>query len=527
MNKNYKSSKKYPKDMAGKLVEMSKIKQLLRLHQCGVSNRKIAKELGMDKGTVCDYIRKLTTGQMSIAALLLLDDPVLEGRFTAGTAAYPDKRFDHFKELLPWLEKELGRKHVTRRLLWQEYLAKYPSGYQYTQFCFHLNQQLIARKPTAILTHSAGEKMFVDFAGDTMEYIDIETGEAIKVQVFVACLPFSDYSFIMCVGSQKTEDFIHALICCLRAFGGSPQILVPDNLKAAVIKADRYEPELNRVMEDFANHYGMVVLPARAGHPRDKAAVENQVQIIYSRVYAKLRNHQFFSLDELNRAVFEKTIEHNQTRMQRRDYTREEKFLADEKHILRTLPPTDFELKYYAELRVGTNNCIYLGRDNHYYSVPYIYTGQKVQVIYTRTCVKIYCQNECVATHSRIVGYGYTIVKEHLCSAHQHYNGRNPDYYIETARKKSDTLADVFTCIFQTPQSPEVFYRTCDGLLSLCRKADPDRFEKACRIALAKGVYSYKFIKALIEGKSLMMDLEERPPLPAPKENIRGKDYYQ
>ena len=516
--------------MAGKLVVMSKIKQLLRLHQSGSSNREIARELGIDKGTVCDYIRKLKTLGITLDDLLLMDDPVLEGKFTAGTAAYTDKRFDDLKAMLPWLEKELGRKHVTRHLLWQEYLTKYPSGYRYTQFCFHLNQLQIARKPTAVLTHAAGEKLFVDFAGDTMTYIDIHTGEVITVQVFVACLPFSDYSFVMCVESQKTEDFLYALTCCLRALGGSPKILVPDNLKAAVVKADRYQPTLNRVMEDFANHYNMVVLPARAGHPRDKAKVENQVQIIYSRVYAKLRNHRFFSLDELNGAVSEKTLEHNQTRMQRSDYTREEKFLADEKHTLRALPPTDFEMKFYAELRVGTNNCIYLGRDKHYYSVPYIHTGQKVQVIYTRTIVKIYCQNQCVATHSRDVGLGYSLVKEHLCSTHQHYTGRNPDYYIQTAGKKSDALAEVFSRIFESPQSPEVFYRTCDGLLSLCRKTDPERFEKACRIALAKGMFGYNFIKALIEGKSLIMEAEQTekcPLLPFPEENIRGKDYYQ
>jgi len=467
---------------------------------------------------------------LQIDDLLQLDDPVLEGKFSAGTAAYTDQRFEDLKELLPWLEKELGRKHVTRHLLWQEYLTKFPSGYRYTQFCFHLNQQLIARNPTAILTHVAGEKLFVDFAGDKLEYIDMETGEIITVQVFVACLPFSDYSFIMCVPSQKTDDFIHALTCCLHALGGTPKILVPDNLKAAVIKADRHEPELNRVMEDFANHYNMVVLPTRAGHPKDKASVENQVRIIYSRVYAKLRNHRFFSLEELNRAVFEKTLEHNQTRMQRKDYTREEKFLADEKHTLRALPVTDFQKKYYVDLRVANNNCIYMGRDKHHYSVPYIYIGQTVQVIYTRTTVKIYCQNECIATHLRNYGGAghYTVVKEHLCSTHQHYHQRSPKYYIETARKMSDALADVITRIFDTPQSPEILYKTCDALTSLCRKTDPVRFEKACRIALVKGLYSLKFIKALIEGKSLMM--EEPPelfPLPAPEENIRGKDYYQ
>jgi len=513
--------------MAGKATEMSTVKQLLRLHESGVSNRQIAKDLSLDKGTVNEYVQKFKTGKMQSDELLCLEDPVLEGKFIAGTAAYTDKRYEDFKELLPYFEKELGRKHVTRYLLWQEYLSRHPWGYRYTQFCYHLNQQLVARKPSAVLTHESGEKLFVDFAGDKLEYIDRETGEIIPVHVFVACLPFSDYTFAMAVKHQSTDDFLHALSCCLKHLGGSPKILVPDNLKAAVVKADPHEPELNRLMEDFANHYGFVVIPARAARPKDKAKVENEVRIIYSRVYAKLRNHRFFSLEELNRALAEKTMEHNQTRMQRTDYSRREKFLADEKQLLRPLPPTDFEVKYYTELRVGQNNCIYLGRDKHYYSVPYIYTGEKVQVIYTRTLVKIFCKNEQIATHERVIGFGYTTVAEHLCSAHRHYNERNPNYYIETAKKKSAVLAEVITGIFSSPKPPEVFYKTCDGLLSLCRKTDPVRFEKACRIALNNSVFSYRFIKSLIERKSLLMESEEYKPLPSPDNNIRGKQYYK
>jgi transposase len=513
--------------MAGKVTDMSKIKQLLQLHESGVSNRQIAKMLSLNKGTVNDYIRKLNAGKMQTEELLSLDEPVLQGKFQAGTAAYTDNRYEDFKDLLPWFEKELARKHVTRHLLWQEYLSSHPQGYRYTQFCYHLNQQLVARQPSAILTHQAGEKLFVDFAGDKLEYIDPQSGEIIPVQVFVGCLPFSDYTFIMAVKQQTTDDFLYALSCCLKHFGGSPKIVVPDNLKAAVIKADRYEPELNRLLEDFANHYGFVVIPARASRPKDKANVENQVRIIYSRVYAKLRNHRFFSLEELNRALAEKTMEHNQTRMQRTDYSRQEKFLADEKQLLRPLPQKEFEVKYYTELRVGQNNCIYLGRDKHYYSVPYTYIGQKVQVVYTRSLVKIFCRNEQIATHERVVGFGYTTLAQHLCSAHRHYNERNPDYYIQTAGKKSAVLAQIITGIFTSPKPPEVFYKTCEGLLSLCRKTDPVRFEKACHIALEQGVSSYRFIKSLIEGKSLLMENQAYKPLPSPQNNIRGKYYYK
>jgi transposase len=513
--------------MAAKVTTMSKIKQLIQLHANGVSNRQIAKQLCIDKSTVNDYVNKLPSIGMTAAELLHLDEPVLEGKFKAGTAAFTDARFEEFRTLLPYFEQELARKHVTRNLLWREYLEHHPQGYRYTQFCFHLNQQTVARKPSAILSHEAGEKLFVDFAGDRLEYLDRETGEIVKCQVFIACLPHSDYSFCMAVHSQSTDDFLYALACCLRTLGGCPKILVPDNLKAAVIKADRYEPELNRVMEDFANHYGFVVCPTRARHPKDKAKVEGQVHIIYSRVYAKLRNQRFFSIEELNRAIAEKTLEHNQTRMQRHDYSREEKFLADEKEALRPLPASDFEKKYYAELKVENNCCVYLARDKHYYSVPYEHIGEKVQIIYTRTLVKIFCRNALVATHLRTVGTGYTTQPEHLCSAHRFYRDRSPEFYIRQAEKKSEALKSLIEDIFErSNRPPELSYKTCDGLLSLARKTDPVRFEEACQIARDAGKYSYHFVRNMIENKSNEKETEQYKSLPK-TENVRGKSYYK
>jgi len=246
--------------MSGKVTRMSMIKQLLQLYSRGLSNRAIARELGLDKETVNEYVRKIKANNFDVEALLQLEDPVLEGKFMAGSAAYTDKRYEALKELIPHYDKELKRKHVTRGLLWQEYTAAHPDGYRYTQFCFHLNQLLVARKPSAHLEHLPGEKLYVDFAGDTMDYIDIETGEVFKAQVFVATFPFSGYTFAMVTATQTTDDFLLALTRCLASFGGSPKIVVPDNLKAAVTRTDKFEPEINRIMEDFANHYGFVVL---------------------------------------------------------------------------------------------------------------------------------------------------------------------------------------------------------------------------------------------------------------------------
>lgn len=232
--------------------------------------------------------------------------------------------------------------------------------------------------PSTILAdiRTGGEKLFMDFAGDTMGYVDMESGEIIQCQAFVATLPASGYGYILFVRSQRTEDFEYAITQCLKHLGGVPKMLVPDNLKAAVARTDRYEPSLNRVMEDMANHYGTVVVPARPVHPKDKSNVERTVRLVYMRVFAELRNEISYSLEELNRAAALKMKAHNQKRMQKHPYTREERFLAIDKPHLMPLPERDFEIVSYTDLKVSSNCCIYLGRDQHYYTVPsYIQDG--------------------------------------------------------------------------------------------------------------------------------------------------------
>ena len=507
---------------------MSQIKQLLQLHQQGHKVKFIARSLGISKNTVKTYLKKVALSGVGISALLELEDPVLEARFHAGNPAYLDGRFEDFKTRLDYFERELKKPHVTKKLLWQEYRQEYPQGYGYTQFCYHLSQQLVARKPSMVLTHKPGEKLFVDFAGDKLSYIDPGTGEIIRCQVFVACLPYSDYSFAMAVRSQSIEDFLYALGCCLEGLGGVPQVLVTDNLKLAIIKASLYEPEFNQAMEDSGNHYNFAIIPARVGKPKDKALVENQVQLIYNRVYAKLRNQEFFSLHALNAAIKEKVRLHNQTRMQQKPYSREEKFLAEEEALLSPLPFTPYEVKYYRGLTVAKNNHICLRQDSHYYSVPYAYTGQKVKVIYTRSMVRVYAKGEQVAVHQRDYRQGrYTTIKEHLCSHHQHYLERSPEYYISNAAKKSTILASLIELMFSDGRHPEQHYRSCDGLLSLCRKTEAGAFENACRLAIELQNYTYRFVRNVVENKTAQQPqaMIEKP-LPV-HGNIRGKEYYK
>ena len=514
--------------MAGKPKRMSQIKQLLRLHKEGYGIKYIARNLSISKNTVKSYLRKFSSSKMSIDSLLSMEEPVLEKFFHPGNPAYKDNRYEELKAHLPYYAKELKRTGVTKKLLWEEYRQTHPTGYSLSQFSFHLQQYLINKKPGMKLQHNPGEKLYVDFAGKKLSYIDKSTGEIIECEVFVACLPYSDYSFCMAVKSQKTEDFLYALSESLKSIGGVPKMVVPDNLKSAVIKADKYEPSINVALEDFCNHYNMSVVPARAKKPQDKALVENQVRLIYNRVYAKLRDRQFFSLHELNQAIKQKVKAHNQTRMQQKDYCREECFLSEEKPLLKALPTEDFELKYYREYKVSKNNHIYLGQDKHYYSVPYQYIGQRAKVIYTRSLVRIYVGGEQVATHPREYGKGkYTTVREHLCSAHQHYLDRSPQYYKDRAKKISQEFYLLTEKIFEQNKYPEQLYKSCDGIFSLQRKTEPEIFKKACIKSLKYGNYTYTFMVNII--KNNMLEPEENTidkKLPQHK-NERGKAYYE
>lgn len=516
--------------MAGKTKRMSQVKQILLLLKQERGNKEIARVLEISKNTVKSYRKKIEQSSMSIDELLELDDPVLEARMHAGNPAYLEDRFIYLEPKLDAYIKELKdrKSHVTKYILWEEYRQEQPDGYGYTQFCYHLSQHKKAGKPTMVLEHKPAEKLYVDFAGDTTSYIDPETGEVINCQVFVACLPYSDYSFVIAVRSQSIEDFLYALACCLKAFGGVPELLVSDNLKAAVIKANRYDPEVSQALDDFANHYGFAISPARVRKPQDKALVENQVKLIYSRIYARLRHRQFFSLSDLNEAFAEMNRLHTQTRQQRKPYTREEKFLAEERKALGPLPATDYEIKYYKCLTVEKNNHVLLTTDNHYYSVPYVHIGSKVKLIYTRSMVYIYAKGEQVAVHIRNYSSGkYSTIKDHLCSAHQHYMSRSPAYYMHIAEKRSLALSTLMSKMFESSQHPELLYRSCDGLLALQRNTETDIFEKTCLKALENQIYTYSFIKNAIKNRVIEDDFTEtNKPLPV-HDNIRGKAYYE
>ena len=522
--------------MANNAIDMSKLKKVLRLFKNGsMSNRKIAEAVELDKNTVNKYINQARKDSLSVDELLALDDPVLAHRMTGGNAAYSDSRFDELKDRLPYYASELRRPHVTMQLLWEEYRKETARPYGITQFKEHLNRYIAGsgeKTASTILKdlYVGGEKAFLDFAGGKMQYVDIDTGEIHEAEVFVATLPATDYGFAMAVPSQRVEDFLTAVERFFEHIGGVPKILVPDNLKSAVIKRENGMPVLNKLFDDFCNHYGCVAIPARPVHPKDKSGVEDHVRIFYRRVVAPLRNETFYSMEELNAAISQKMRESNQRRMHQRPQTREELFLAIEKPNLMPLPGTRYEVKFYTKLTVKENCCVYLGRDMHYYSVPYRFIGIRMTVIYTATVVRIYMPDgEFVREWARDRTPGeYTTEETDMASNSQAYRMRSPSYYIARCKGVNDNLGIVVETMFgRLPKGtpPEVLYNRCDALLRLQRSTEPRLFNLACESAIRFDRCSYKFIDHAVKSKCLgILDACQGEEMDAPPEhgNIRG-----
>jgi transposase len=522
--------------MAAKPIPMNKVKQFLVLYQQGLGIKTISRQLEVSRNTIKAYIKRLNVllkgdpeSEKRIQSLLKMDNPALESVFLQGPMPV---KSDRMQSLLVFLEKAAaasGRVGFTRSWYWERYHTEVPDGYRKTQFFAYLKQFMQATKPSMVLEHQPAKEMMVDFAGKKLHYVDRNTGEVIEVQVLVCTLPYSDYGFAIAVRSQRTEDFIGGLQACLDHLGGAPQILVPDNLKAAVIEANRYEPSLNVALNDFCAHYNMAVISTRVNKPQDKALVENHVKLVYQRVFAPLHEEVFFDLESLNRAIQALMNAHNARAMQQKPNSRLTEFTAAEKPHLKPLPAERFQLKYYSQHKVGKNNHVYVSQDKHSYSVPFRLIGLTVKLVRTTTMVYIYHQGEQVAVHAR--GFkqgGYTRVNEHLCSAHQAYLERSPEYYTGKAKQLSPELGELFERIFSQPRPPETLYKTCNGILNLARKASRAHIAKVCEDATSCGVYNYRFIENLFAKASkpqIESHIDTRP-LPV-HPNTRGAAYYQ
>ena len=515
--------------MANKRINMRKVRELLRLKfEQGLSARQAAKTAGMGKTAASEYITGFSSCGLTLAQALDLTDTELAGALSLKRQTV-NERYQKLAGQFTHFEKELKRTGVTLQLLWTEYIGRTPEGYSYSHFCHHYDQWQKGQKVSMHIEHKAGDKMYVDFAGSKLSVVNPQTGEITEYEVFVAVLGSSQYSYIEAVASQTKADWVQVNENAMRFFRGVPRAIVPDCLKSAVTTANKYEPVINETFRDFACHYATTILPARALHPKDKALAEGFVRMAYRRIYAPLRDRVFFSLEELNQAIWEQLDKHNQMPFQGRNYSREQLYQEVEINQLKPLPIAHYDLKEYIIVKVQYNHHVYLKEDKHYYSVPFQLTGKKVLISYSNRLVEIYYDNQRVATHTRNLNPNdYSTNDQHRPANHLYVSEWSPQRFIQWGQKIGPDVKQLIEQVLQGKPHPEQAYRSCMGILSLAKKHTPDEFLKACKKALDTGCITYRFIANTLKNKTFNLAPEEElKQLQIPfHENIRGKEWY-
>jgi transposase len=509
-----------------KTLEMWQKKEVLR--QKLVMNRslrEIAQSLGIGKSSVGDVITRAKHAEVTWEAIRDLNDRELE-QLLAGTEPAPDPEDGSLPDY-SYVHKELKRKGVTRKLLWFEYREENPSGYGYTQFCFHFNEWLKKCDVVMRQEHKAGEKMFVDFSGDTPCYTDPKTGKKVDCELFVAALGASSMTYAEATPSQDLACWIECHTNAVEYFQGVTEITVPDNTKTAVIKPCWYEPELNRTYRDWAQHYGTAVIPARPRRPKDKAKVEAAVNVAQMWILARLRNRTFFSLNELNHMIRRLVDELNDTPMQGIAMSRRELFLSIDKPALKSLPLNRFELTLWKKASVNID--YHVAFDKSFYSVPYTLVRQEVHVRSTRRTVEIFFKGNRIASHARSYQPGKAVtVMAHMPKAHQKYLEWTPTRISGWAAKTGPKTKELVEKLMEAEQHPALAYRRCLGIIRLGKSYGQERLEAACARALALNIGSYSSIKSMLEsGLDRKPINEEDRPSQGDHGNVRGQGYYQ
>jgi transposase len=505
---------------------MRRIKEVLRLHhEKRLSAREIAKSLDIARSTVKEYLRRTQRTALSWPLPSDLDDASLEHLLFPPPRLIPPGRRQ--MPSLEYLHRELKKKGVTLQLLWHEYKQGNPEGYQYSQFCRIFHRWAEKLDPCLRQEYRAGEKLFVDYAGQTLPIIDPLTGDITEAQVFVATLGASNYTFAEATPSQDTPSWIRSHIHALEFFGGVPEILIPDNLKVAVTRSCRYEPDLHATYRELAEHYGAVIIPARVAKPKDKAKVESGVLQVERWVLAPLRHRSFFSLGEANQAIAQQVESLNNRPFQKLESTRRLLFETLEKPALQPLPVYPY---VYAEWKTARVNIDYhLEVDHHYYSVPYPLIHERLEVRLTDTLVEIFFQGRRVASHRRSYRRGgHTTLPEHMPQAHQKYLEWTPSRLLRWAGQIGPSAEQLVACILEHRPHPEQGYRSCLGLLRLGKTYSAERLEAACARALEIKAYSYKNVESILKKGLDRQALTAPTPLPPLEHaNLRGREYYQ
>lgn len=506
------------------------LKQILSLHNDGVSNRQIGEVLGISRNTVNNYIKLLKNSDYSITELLKMDTASLGELFTAQTTLITER----FNELMTWFDEvNQQRNHpgFTFSYHYHEYRKQVKTPYSYTQFMEHYHRKYDKVKGSMKLEHEAGKEVYIDFAGKKLQLKNKETGELIKVEVFVAILPNSHYTYVEACLSQKREDFVSCMANALSFFRGVPKAIITDNLKSAVTRASKYEPDINRSFKDFAHHYGCAINPTRSYSPQDKALVENAVNLAYQRIYYPMRDMDFFSLKDLNSEIKKLLKDYNNLLFQRKQVSRRELFQSVERSYLKPLPETTYELKDYRRAKVQKIGYVYFSPDKSYYSVPYRYIGKSTLIHYTASTVEVYYDHQRIALHKRNDNKGYyNTIKDHLSSTHKAYSEWSPEFFKQMAAKHGQNVLTIIDHVVSTENYPETAYKRAMGIVQLHRIYGSERLDEACKLALFAGTCSYKRISNILKNNQdkLLIPTEEENNTPhIPKHgNVHGPSAY-
>ncbi len=506
-------------------ISMRKVREILRLGLTREwSDREIARSLCVSHATVARYIALAEKAVLTYDKVHEMDDAGLlmlleKGKAPIRKRSYPEPDWNH-------IHAELKKKGVTLELLWQEYKSVYPDGYQHTQFGEYYRRWKEKLSPSLYNVHKAGEKMFVDYAGHTVPIHDRLTDSIRQAQVFVAVLGASNYTYSEATWDQALPNWISSHVGAFEYFGGVTKAVVPDNLKAGVSKASRYEPDINPTYHDMAVHYGTVIVPARAGRPKDKAKVESAVQLVERWILAALRNRTFFSLSELNGAIRDLLVMLNKKPFKKLEGCRRECFEKIEKSALMKLPDTPYA---FAEWKKGRVNIDYhVELNGHYYSVPYSLIHEEVDIRYTAKTVEVFLKANRVASHLRDDSRGrHTTLGEHMPKSHREYLEWNPSRIINWAKTIGQSAAQTVEYILTSRGYPEQGYRSCLGILRLAKRYSPERLERACKRAVAIRGMSYRTIESILKNGLDKSELPETGLQPAiAHENIRGSSYF-
>lgn len=517
--------------MAKQLDPMD-LKQILTQHLDGFSNRDIGKTLSISRNTINNYIQLFKASGIAFDELLELEEADLRDLFPARTTIKND-RYDELMKYFEQIKMETHRTGFTFLHHYKSYQEIVKEPYSYTQFMEHYKRKYHKTRGSMKLEHKAGNELMIDYAGKHLYLTDKETGEQIPVEVFVSILPCSQYTYVEASMSQKREDLITSLANAIQYYGGVPKAIVSDNLKSAVNRASKYEPQINKSLKDFARHYGCVVNPTRTYSPQDKALVEHAVNLVYQRIYYPLREMTFFSLEELNHQIKQLLKPYNDLLFQRKEASRLELFQCVERGELKPLPSASYELKEYKRAKVQKMGYVYCSVDKNYYSVPYRFIGLHTQLHISSSWVEVYHNHQRIAIHKRVKTSGiYTTIKDHLSSTHKAYSNWSPAYFKTLAKPHGEAVMMVIEQLIAQTDYPETAYKRAMGIIQLHKDYSSQRLNNACQRALFGQAISYNSIKNILKNN---LDAEQlnskeltqtKSHIPL-HENTRGAINYQ